>query len=186
MKYEIRYGAIGGQGLITAANLLCEIAVKMEGKHAVSSPTYTAAVRGGATKADVIISDDPIMFSHATAIDFCVCTDQRPFVLYKSRLKDDAILVVDSNLVTDLGDMLDWTVYKIPIIAETEREVGTVVLTSVVSLAMTQKLTNIVDYDNMVSFVKAWAPKNYLEENLKAIDLGIKLIENCVPVRKNR
>jgi len=82
------------------------------------------------------------------------------------------------------GDILDWTVYSIPIIADTEREVGTVVLTSVVSLAMTQKLTNIIEYDNMVSFVKAWAPRNYLEENLKAIDLGYKLIENCVPLRK--
>jgi len=184
VKYQIRYGAIGGQGLITAATLLCEIAVKIENKHAVSSPTYTAAVRGGATKADVIISDEPVLFSHATAIDFCICTDQRPYALYKSRLKNDGILVVDSNLVSDLGDTLGWTVYQVPLIAATEKEVGSVVLTSVVSLAMTQHLTNIIGYDNMVAFVKDWAPKHYLDENLKALDLGVRLIEECVPIKK--
>ena len=183
MKYEIRYGAIGGQGIVTAANLLCEIAVKRENKHAVSSPTYTAAIRGGATKADVIISDEPVLFSHATSIDFCICTDQRPYGLYKSRLKKDAILVIDSNLVTDLGDIMNWTIYPIPLIMETERETGSVVLTSVVSLAITQKITGIIGYDNMVSFVKEWAPKNYLEANLKALDLGISLIDNCVPIK---
>jgi len=184
VKYEIRYGAIGGQGLVTAATLLCEIAVKMENKHAVSSPTYTAAVRGGATKADVIVSDEPVLFSHATAIDFCIFTDQRPYGLYKSRLKNDAILVVDSNLVPDLGDTLDWTVYQIPLIAATEKEVGTVVLTSVVSLSITQHLTDIIKHENMVSFVRDWAPKHYLEENLRSLELGVKLIEGCVPLKR--
>jgi len=183
MKYEIRYGAIGGQGIVTAANLLCEIAVKLEHKHAVSSPTYTAAIRGGATKADVIISDDPILFSHATSIDFCICTDQRPFVLYKSRLKDNAILVVDSNLVTDLGEIRNWTLYQVPLIIETERVTGNVKLTSVVSLAITQKLSGIVEYNNMISFVKEWAPKRYLDANLKALDLGYNMIEKCVPIK---
>ena len=184
MKYQIRYGAIGGQGIVTAANLLCEIAAKLENKHAVSSPTYTAAVRGGATKADVIISDEPVLFTHATSIDFFICTDQRPYALYKKGIKEGAILVVDSNLVTDLGDVSDWTVYPIPLIVDTERETGSVMLTSVVSLAITQHLTKIIDYNNMVSFVKEWAPKQYLDANVKALELGAKLIENCVPIKK--
>ena len=183
MRYEVRYGAIGGQGIITAGKLLCDVAAKLEHRHALASPTYTATVRGGATKVDIIISDEPVLFSHATAIDFFVCTDQRPYGLYKARLKSDAILVVDSNLVTDLGDTMDKTVYSMPIINVTEKEIGNIALTSVVSLAITQILTKIIEYDNMVSFVKEWAPKNYLDLNLRALDLGAKLLENCVPVK---
>jgi hypothetical protein len=41
---------------------------------------------------------------------------------------------------------------------------------------MTQKLTNIIDYDNMVEFVKEWAPKGFEELNLKAIELGRSLV----------
>jgi 2-oxoglutarate ferredoxin oxidoreductase subunit gamma len=181
LKYEIRYGAIGGQGIITAGNLLADIAVEMEDRFAVSSPTYSAVVRGGPTKVDVMISDAPILFPHATSIDFCICTDQRPFDLYYNRLKDDAILVVDSHLVPNLGDTKNWRVYSVPLINETKKRAGNIVLTSVVSLAITQRLTGLIHYDNMVEYVKRWAPGNALDMNLKAIDVGIELIERYSP-----
>jgi 2-oxoglutarate ferredoxin oxidoreductase subunit gamma len=174
--YEIRYGAVGGQGIITAGALLVDIAVEKENRHALESPTYTAAVRGGPTKVDVIISDEPILFPHATAIDFFLCTDQRPYDLYKERLKDDAIVVVDSHLVRELGDTHHWKIHQIPLINETKKQVGNIVLTSVVSLSITQKLTHVIEYENMVEFVKHWAPKSALEMNIKAIEVGRSLI----------
>lgn len=175
-RYEIRYGAVGGQGIITAGALLVDIAVKMEDKYALESPTYTATVRGGPTKVDIIISDEKILFPQASAIDFMVCTFQKPFDLYRSRLKDDAIVVVDSNLVKDLGDTRNWKLYQVPIINETKKQLGNIVLTSVVTLSMTQKLTNIVQFDNMMHFIKEWAPKDFLELNLKAVEVGRSLV----------
>jgi len=175
-RYEIRYAAVGGQGIITAGALLVDIAVQMENKCALESPTYTATVRGGPTKVDVIVSDEKILFPQASAIDFMVCTFQKPFDLYKSRLKDDAIVVVDTNLVKDLGDTRNWKLYKVPIINETKKQCGNVVLTSVVTLAMTQKLTGVIEYDNMVNFVKEWAPSDFLDLNMKAIDVGMNLV----------
>lgn len=171
-RYEVRYGAIGGQGIITAATLLVAIAVEKENKHAVESPTITAAVRGGATKADVIISEEQIIYPQAMAIDFFVCTHRKPYSMYRDKIKDDAIVVIDSNLVFDKGDTGNWEVHDIPIIHETKDKLGRLVLTSVVTLSITQALTGIIDYDNMVSYVKEWAPKDFLELNLEAIDLG--------------
>jgi Pyruvate/2-oxoacid:ferredoxin oxidoreductase gamma subunit len=46
----------------------------------------------------------------------------------------------------------------------------------VVTLSLTQKLTGIIQYDNMIEYVKEWAPKDFLELNLKAIDVGQKLV----------
>ena len=182
MKYEIRYGALGGQGIVTAGTLLADIIVEKENQYAVASPTYTSTVRGGPTKVDVILSDKPIIFPHATNIDFCICTDQGPFELYKSRLKDDAILVVDSHLVHTLGDTKNWKIYSIPLINETEKQLGNIVLTSVVSLAITQKLTNVVKYENMVEYIKNWAPKGALQMNLDAIEMARNLIDKYTPV----
>ena len=175
-RYEIRYGAVGGQGIITAGALLVDIAVEKENKYALESPTYTATVRGGPTKVDVLISDKKIVFPQASAIDFFLCTFQKTFDLYKSRLKDDAIVVVDSNLVTDLGETHNWKVYQVPIINETKKKLGNIVLTSVVTLSITQKLTEIVKYDNMLSFIKKWAPKGFLDLNIKAIEIGRDLV----------
>ncbi len=175
-RYEIRYGAVGGQGIITAGALLVDIAVKRENKFALESPTYTATVRGGPTKVDIIISDQRIIFPQACAIDFFVCTYQKPFDLYKERLKDDAIVITDSNLVKDLGDTKNWKLYRIPIINETKKQLGNIILTSVVTLSITQKLTNIIGYDNMVCYIKKWAPEGLVDLNLKAIKLGRDLI----------
>lgn len=175
-RYEVRYGAVGGQGIITAGALLVDIAVKMENKYALESPTYTATVRGGPTKVDVIISDEKIVFPQASAIDFFVCTFQKPFDLYRDRVKDDAIVVVDSNLVKDLGDTKQWKLYPVPIINETKKQLGNIILTSVVTLSMTQKLTGIIDYDDMVNFVREWAPGDYLDLNMQAIEVGASLV----------
>lgn len=175
-RYEIRYAAVGGQGIVTAGALLVDIAVEKEDKYALESPTYTATVRGGPTKVDIIISDRKIIFPQASAIDLFVCTSQKPYDLYRHRIKDDAIVVVDSNLVKDLGDTGNWKLYRVPLINETRKQVGSVVLTSVVTLSITQKLTNIIDYQDMVDFVKEWAPKEYLEMNIKAIEIGRNLV----------
>jgi 2-oxoglutarate ferredoxin oxidoreductase subunit gamma len=176
IKYEIRYGAVGGQGIITAGALLVDIAVEKEHKYALESPTYTAAVRGGPTKVDVIISDSRILFPQATAVDFFLCTDQRPYDIYRERVKDDAIVVIDSHLIPNPGDVKRWKLYSIPLINETKKQVGNVVLTSVVSLALTQKLTNIISYENMVEYVRHWAPKGSVDINLKAIEVGMSLV----------
>jgi 2-oxoglutarate ferredoxin oxidoreductase subunit gamma len=175
-RYEIRYGAVGGQGIVTAGALLVDIAVEIESKYALESPTYTASVRGGPTKVDIIISDRKILFPQASAIDFFVCTYQTPYDLYKSRLKDDAIVILDTHLVKDIGDTRNWKLHQVPIINETKKKLGNIILTSVVTLSMTQKLTKIIDYDNMVKFIRHWAPDDFLDLNLEAIELGQKLV----------
>lgn len=124
----------------------------------------------------MIIADEKIIFPHAVAIDFFLCTDQRPFDLYKDRIRDDAIVVADSHLVPELGDTKNWKVYHVPIINETKKQVGNIVLTSVVSLALTQKLTRIVRFENMVEHIRHWAPKGAVDLNLKAIDVGLSLV----------
>jgi 2-oxoglutarate ferredoxin oxidoreductase subunit gamma len=174
-RYEIRYGAVGGQGLLTAGALLANIAVTMENKFAAESPTYTASVRGGPTKVDIIISDKKILFPQANAIDFFVCTEQKPFDLYKERLKDDATVIIDTHLVKELGSTRNWKLKRIPLIYETKKQLGNIVLTSVVTLSLTQKITGIIGYQNMVKYIRKWAPHGYIELNLKAIEVGQEL-----------
>lgn len=176
-RYEIRYGAVGGQGLLTAGALLVDIAVTKENKYAVESPTYTASVRGGATKVDIIISDKKIIFPQANAIDFFVCTQQKPFDLYKERLKDDATVIIDTHLVKEVGNPRNWKLIRIPLIYETKKQLGNIALTSMVTLALTQKITGIIGYRNMVDYVREWAPREYVDLNLKAIEVGRELIK---------
>ena len=62
MKHNFRFSGTGGQGLITAGIILAEAAI-LDGKEAVQSQSYGPEARGGSSKAEAIISDDPIMHS---------------------------------------------------------------------------------------------------------------------------
>jgi len=55
MQTEIRLTGSGGQGLILGGIILAEAAI-LDGKNAIQSQSYGPEARGGASKAEVIIS----------------------------------------------------------------------------------------------------------------------------------
>ena len=59
-RYELRFSGAGGQGLILAGVIMAEAASIYDGKQAVQSQSYGPEARGGASKSEVIISDDAI------------------------------------------------------------------------------------------------------------------------------
>ena len=67
MKQELRLSGTGGQGLITAGIILAEAAL-LDGKLAIQSQSYGPEARGGASKAEVIISDEAIHFPKVTCL----------------------------------------------------------------------------------------------------------------------
>ena len=58
-RNEIRLSGSGGQGLITAGIILAEAAL-LDGLNVVQSQSYGPEARGGASKAEVIISNNEI------------------------------------------------------------------------------------------------------------------------------
>ena len=67
-RYEIRFSGAGGQGLILAGVIMAEAASIYDGKQAVQSQSYGPEARGGASKSEVIISDDFIDYPKATVL----------------------------------------------------------------------------------------------------------------------
>ena len=61
-KMELRLAGSGGQGVILASVILAEAAVQ-SGKYTAQSQSYGPEARGGACKAETLISDDPIGFT---------------------------------------------------------------------------------------------------------------------------
>ena len=71
--HQLVFTGSGGQGLISAAIILGEAAVICEGLEAIQSQSYGAAARGGATRADVIISNKKIYFPKITQAGVLIC-----------------------------------------------------------------------------------------------------------------
>ncbi len=174
--YELRFAGIGGQGNMLAGTIIAEAAIYFEGKYATQVPTYTSQVRGGPTKSDVIISDEPIYFAEATHINFFLALDQRTYNMYKGDTVDGAIVLVDSGLVTvPEEDRKKWDVYEYPIVRTAKYEVGNVITANILSVGMTGELTQIMKLESIFEAVKRRVPPAFLEINEKAFKMGVEI-----------
>ena len=174
-KYEIRLSGSGGQGLILAGKVLAEAAVIYDGKNATQSQSYGPEARGGASRSEVIISDEEIIFPKAQNIDLLVALTQEACSSYYKDLKEDGILLVDSKLVIDIPEG-KFKVYKVPIIDIALKETGKT-LTANIALGLVTELSSVVSRKAVESAILSRVPKGTEEINKKAFLAGIKKAE---------
>ena len=177
-RYEARFSAVGGQGVILAGDVLALAAQKFEGRYSIQSPTYTAQVRGGPTKIDVIIDDEPIMYPKTTAINFFLSLAQGSYDVFLYDLRDDAVVVIDPSLVTKWDPK--YTTFQVPIIELTKTQIGKIIMTSVLSLGIMVELTQVVTKESVEKALLEKAPKGTEELNLKALHLGFEQAQKLI------
>lgn len=175
-RYEIRLSGSGGQGLILAGKILAEAVVIYEGRNAVQTQSYGPEARGGASKAEVVISDGEIDYPKATELDVLLSLTQAACTRYSGDLKQGAILIVDSETVTELPEG-DYKVYSIPITEIASKKVGKVVVTNIVALGVFTKISGVVSESAMRKAVLARVPRGTEELNMKAFEEGLKAAE---------
>jgi len=169
--YEARFAAVGGQGILLAGDILADCAISFEGLFALDSPTYTAQVRGGPTKVDVILDSERILFPRTTAIDFMLCLAQRSWDKFAHDLKPGCIVLIDPFLVHEV-DEKSYRVYRMPMIEVTKKEMKKMVYTSAVALGAMIGLTEVMPVDSVVKALMKKAPRGTEEQNQKAFSVG--------------
>ncbi len=173
--FEARFAGVGGQGVITAGRILAYAIVSFEGGKAVQTPTYTAQVRGGAAKVDVVVDENHVEYPKTENIDFFLSLHQKSFDLYFKQIKEDAIIVVDPNLTKNVPDNIPQTVLKVQLIEMAKKELGRTLFAAVIAVGLLSKLTGLVTEKNIIKAVLDNAPKGTEEKNLKAVKMGIEL-----------
>jgi len=173
-RFEARLSGEGGQGVVMGGAILAEAAILHEGRYAVQSPTYGSRVRGGPTKVDVIVSNDEIIYPRATAINFFLSLAQMAYNKFCSDLTDDAIILVDSNLVSNVTNT-DHQVYRFPFVETAKRELGNVVLSNIIALTVTVELTGVVSREALWQAIQARVPQKYLDLNKLAMERGFEI-----------
>ncbi len=171
MRTEVRLSGTGGQGLILAGIVLAEACGVYEGKEVVQTQSYGPEARGGASRAEVIISDTQIRYPYAYDPDILVTLSQPAFQRFASHVKKDGLVFADSFYVhTDRSDVI-----LVPF-SETAREgLGREVVTNVVMLGVLSSTTEIVKLDSLKKALETRVRKVFLDLNVKALDAGFKL-----------
>lgn len=173
-RYEIRLAGAGGQGMILAGLILAEAAAIHDGKNASQSQSYGAEARGGASNAEVIISDSEIIYPKVTNADLLLCMSQEACDRYSHELKEGGTLIVDSvNVERVPADRA----HGVPITKIAEETTGERITANMVGLGLVVGLTGVVSRGAIEAAVSARAPKGTEEMNLKALAAGLKKAE---------
>ena len=93
---EMRITGFGGQGIILTGLLIGKAAAIYEDKHATLMQSFGPEARGGACQAQVIVSDDPILYPYVKNPDILISLSQEAYRTYLPSLKDEGILTDQS------------------------------------------------------------------------------------------
>jgi len=170
-RYELRLSGAGGQGMILAGVILAEAAAIYDGKNAVQSQSYGPEARGGASKSEVIISNDEIDYPKATNINFLLALTQKSYDAYLKDVVPDGMVLIDSTMVT-VDPNSKHKVYHLPIIDIAKNKIGKLLVANIVALGATVALTDIVSYESIEAAVMARVPRGTEELNRRALKEG--------------
>jgi 2-oxoglutarate ferredoxin oxidoreductase subunit gamma len=169
-RYEIRLSGSGGQGLILAGVMLAEAVATVDGKNVVQTQSYGPEARGGASRADVVISSGEIFYPKPMQLDLLLALSQEACDNYFHDLKEEGLLLVDSHMVTQVPTT-KWV--GIPFSQLARHTIGNTMVANVISLGAICAISGVVSEAGLIEVVKRRAPRGTEEKNLAALQLGL-------------
>lgn len=172
-RVEVRLAGTGGQGQVLAAIILAEAAGIYEGRNVVQTQDYGPESRGGASKAEVIITDEPeVDYPKVSRPDILLAMSQDAFAKYAPSVRDGGMVIADSVWVK--GDTVPPGVrlYRLPLTDIARDQTGRPLAANVVALGAIAALSGVVSRDAMERAVMARVPRGTEEANWKALRAG--------------
>ena len=101
---ELRIAGFGGQGVILSAIVIGKAASIHQGAYATMTQNFGPEARGGACSAQLLISDQPVLYPYVTQPDVMIVISQEAYTRFVPELKEGGTLIVEQDLVrvTDL------------------------------------------------------------------------------------
>ena len=173
-RTEILVGGLGGQGVVLSGILLGTAATLFEGKKAVQTQSYSSELRGGSTRAEVIISEEPVTDPQVRKPDILIALAEDALSKYIHRIKPKGLLVIDSDLVKGAKPG-DYEILAIPATSIADKEMGNIVVANLIILGALLKKTGLLSVEAMEKAIEVSVPKKAITLNLNAFRRGLQL-----------
>ncbi len=165
---EIRFAGFGGQGIIRSGIILGRAISIYDERYATMNQSFGPEARGGACSSQLVVSDTKVLYPYVTRTDYLVAMSQEGYVKFEPELKEDGILITDSDLVKTNTKK---RVLSIPSTRFAE-ELGNRIFANVVMLGFVTATTRLVSVEAMRKTIPESVPERYVDKNLQAFDRG--------------
>ena len=174
-RLEIRLAGSGGQGLILAGMILAEAVGIHGGKFVTQTQSYGPEARGGASKSEVVVSDQEIDYPQAMKPDILLSMNQAACDAYIFDIKAGGTLIVDSSLVHHLPTT---RAIGLPFTKIAREEIGREMMGNIGALGALSQLPGIVTLENLEKALLARVPKGTEDQNRQALAAGVAAARN--------
>lgn len=171
-QIEIRLSGAGGQGIVLGAIILAEAAGIYEGKHVVQNQSYGVEARGGASRAEVIISEQEIVYPEVVLPDILLAMNRQSLEKYQGKVNSKGILLYNTSLATQKIDS-PAKIIGLPL-TEIAKATGGEVVSNIVALGALVGLTKVVSLEAMEKALEKRVPAGTMDKNRKALAAGFK------------
>jgi 2-oxoglutarate ferredoxin oxidoreductase subunit gamma len=148
---------LGGQGIITAGHLIGQAATLYDRKDALMTEDYSPYITGGWSKADLVISDEPIDYPLVKQPDILVAMSQEAYDTHEASVKDSGLILVDRNLVTPKLNS-GKRIIEVPAVAIADA-LGNRVVANIAMLGAFAESTGVLSQDSVKRAILTRFPK---------------------------
>jgi 2-oxoglutarate ferredoxin oxidoreductase subunit gamma len=168
---EIRISGFGGQGVILSAIVIGKAGCIYENGYSTMTQAFGPEARGGACSAQVILSDEPILYPYVTKADILVTMSQEAYSLFTPQLKEDGLLIIEQDMVRVEALPPGVRVYSVPATRLAE-ELGKRMVLNIVMVGFFGAVSGLLKPESLRDAIADSVPKAFVELNLKAFDKG--------------
>jgi len=176
MDKRIVFSGSGGQGIITAAIILAETAALYENLNAVQTQSYGPEARGGATRADVIISKALIRHPKVINPHILICLTQKAYNKNAGILRPGGLMLTDKKYVK-INHKVDARQVGLDMYLAVMDEIGKPIVFNFCMLGALIQLTGLVEPKSILKVLKEKIGSEFMAMNQKALEIGLKLAE---------
>lgn len=171
----IRLAGSGGQGIILCSIILADAAL-MNGAYSAQSQSYGPEARGGACKAEVVVSDEAIDFPKVIKSDFMLALTQASLTKYLPGAKPGSVLMIDNSLeLPAAADELGLQVHTLPILSTANDMLKRPMVANIVAAGAINACLKLVDTETLEKAVLKNVPAGTEELNRFAMLAGSSL-----------
>lgn len=173
-RCEIILAGSGGQGLGLAGVLLAQSFAEEEGKNVVETEAYGISMRGGHSRAEVIMSTGEINELSVTEPDVLLAMSQEAADIFMTKVKKSGIILLDSTYVKDIPKT-ETRVFPLPF-TEEALSLGKATVANVIALGTIAAMTSVLSRASLENTLSKRFGAPQREQNLTALARGYELV----------
>jgi 2-oxoglutarate ferredoxin oxidoreductase subunit gamma len=171
-RYEIRLAGVGGQGIVMAGVMIGRAASIFGGKHVTLTQSYGPESRGGASKTEVIVSDEPVDYPKVAKPDLIAIFSQEAYLKNVEDINENSTVIIDPDMVVESSSTAKTSrTFRVPATRMAEK-LGRKIIANMVMVGAIVAITKMVEVTAVEKAIAKYTPRGTEKLNLQAFRSG--------------